>query len=156
MATVLDSIALYTLITFLLKPCNCKGRIVTIINTIIIITGSISMPIHSPDGKTEVQRLNNLPKATKLVRTRFRAWIQVCVTSSAQSVSLCLPHRDGLKSEYSWGWHQYAVWPGTRCLSSLRCHFPVCKQEHETASSLAPCSFIILPLSEGMQVENRS
>lgn len=70
MATVLDSIPLYsyyTLITLLLKPPNCEGRIVTIINAIIIlitiiiiIISSIIMPILQM-GK-QIQRLNNLPR----------------------------------------------------------------------------------------------
>lgn len=36
-------------------------------------------------------------------------------------------------------WHQCAVGPGTHCLSSLRRHFPICKQEGGTTSSLTPC-----------------
>ena len=80
MATVLDRVALYsyyTHITLIVNSSNCGGIIVTIINTIIIniiilLIGSIIMPILQM-GKTEIQRLNNLPRVTELGRTRFRA-----------------------------------------------------------------------------------
>lgn len=145
----------------LTKAPNCEGRIVTIINAIIIlitiiiiIISSIIMPILQM-GK-QIQRLNNLP--------RQQNWEELGSGLESRSLWLAEPGQGLRVIHIGMALNQSTAEPDTNMLCDLE-HIACLlwdaislsvKQERGTASSLAPCSFVIVPLSEGMQVENGS
>lgn len=103
------------------------------LSTIILILRSPSsssaaaLSYSSPGGTMEMQSDEMNCPGSSFAEQGTELDLGLC-DQQCQARALRSPTEGWPWINYHRLWHQYAMGPGTHCLSSLRCHFPICKK----------------------------